>query len=261
MYMRLEGKVALVTGASRGIGKAIAIGLAGEGANVVINYSSSDEGAKQTLDGVKAFGREAMLAKVDISSESGVEKMVDETISNFGKVDILVNNAAVTSRDYSIHNLKEAEAARLMDVNLNGSLNCITSVSDFMINKRYGKIINILSTAGFVIGGKTCLSYLASKSAMIAITRKLAIVLGPHNINVNGIAPAGVITQLQFDGRTDEEAKSFMALKRKQAALGRTGSPEDIAPAAVYLASDESSYMTGQILILDGGRMDFFSRP
>ena len=259
--MRLENRVALVTGSSRGIGRAIALAFAKEGANIILNYVSNDKAAKETFDKVKATGREVILAKVDISSKSGVDAMVSDAISKFGKLDVLVNNAGIINRDYSIHDFKESGAARLMDVNLNGPLNCIAAASKSMISNRYGKIINIISISGFVTAGRVSLAYVASKAALTAITRKLAILLGPYGINVNGIAPGTILTELQFEGRTEEEVEKFLALQKTQAALGMIGAPQDIANAAVFLASDESSFITGQVIIVDGGRMDFFSRP
>ena len=262
--MRLNDKVAIVTGASRGIGKAIALAFASEGADVVVNYVNVGSNRKEAEDvgeRIRSQGRHALVVEADVTSRESVEKMVNAAVSKFGRVDLMVNNAGITSRDYSIVDLKEAESTRVMGVNLNGPLNCIRAVTPHMMKRKYGKIINITSLAGFVLAGNMNLSYLASKSALIALTRQLAIVLGPHNININGIAPGTILTDIVFAGRTREETETFLELMKTKAALGRNGTSEDVANAALFLASDEANFITGQILPVDGGRMDFFSRP
>jgi len=254
--MRLKEKVALVTGSSRGIGRAIALTFAREGADIVVNYSSDEEAAKQTFDSVKDVGRRAILGKADVSSKAAVDAMISDVISKFDRVDILVNNAGIIRRD-SIQSLREDEWARIMAVNLNGALNCIKAVSQYMIENKYGKIINIASIAGFVTKSKSGLAYVASKSALIGLTKKLAMELGSYGINVNAVAP-GVIMTEQSLGTSREEVESLIETAR-QTALGRAGQPQDVANAALFLASDESNFITGQVIVVDGGRTDFFS--
>jgi len=232
--------------------------LAGEGADVVVNYFSNEEAAMETFERVRAIAKRSTLRKADISSKTEVDAMVSDTFSRFGKIHILVNNAGIVSRD-SIQTLKDEEWARVIDVNLNGALNCIRAVSGLMINNRYGKIINIASVAGLVNSSQTDLAYAVSKSALITLTKKLSLQLGPFGINVNAVAPGTILTDMSHTGRTERETEMFIQEKICSTALKRVGQPIDIANAVLFLASDESSFITGQVIVVDGGRTDFFS--
>ena len=258
--MRLKGKVALVTGSSRGLGRAIALCFAREGADIVINYSSDERAGKETYEKVKATSENAMLEKADVTSKTETDRMVNRVLERLGKIDILVNNAGILIRD-SLHTMKEDDWIRTFNVNLQGPLYLTRAVSHSMIEKKYGKIINISSVAAMVVKGGSSIAYSASKAALIALTKKTAIELGPYGINVNAIAPGTIRTDMQYVNRTKQEAENFMQGSAHQAALKRIGEPEDIANAALFLASDESSFITGQVLMVDGGRMDFFSKP
>jgi len=256
--MKLKGKVALVTGSSRGVGRATALTFAREGADTVVNYCSNEEAARETFEKVKAMGRRAILEKADVSSKTEVNAMVGEAFSKFGRVDILVNNAGIIKRD-SIQDMKDDDWARVLDVNLTGALNCVRAVLQPMISNGYGKIINISSIGGLVTSAQGRLSYTVSKSGLIALTKKLAIELGPHGINVNAIAPGAIMTDMLCAGRSEEEIERTVQESIRLTVLGRMGQPEDIANTALFLASEESSFITGQVIVVDGGRMNFFS--
>lgn len=257
----MKGRVALVTGSSRGLGRAIALSFANEGADVVVNYAVNERVAKETYEKIKTKSRSAMLEKANVSSKVEVDRMVNRVLQRFGKIDILVNNAGILIRD-SLHSIKEDEWARVFDINLRGPLNCIRAVSPSMMEKRYGKIINISSVGAMVVKGLGGgIAYSASKAALIALTKKTAIELGPYGINVNVIAPGTIRTDMQYENRTKQEAESFMKERALETVLRRIGEPEDVANATLFLASDESSFIAGQVLMVDGGRMDFFSKP
>jgi 3-oxoacyl-[acyl-carrier protein] reductase len=258
--LRLKRRVALVTGSSRGVGRAIALCFAKEGADIVVNYSSNERAAKETYEKVKATSKKAMLEKADVASKTEMDGMVNRVVERLGKIDILVNNAGIIIRD-SLQTVKENDWIRTFNVNLQGPLYLTRAVSHSMIEKKYGKIINISSVGAMVVKAGTSIAYTASKAALIALTKKTAIELGPYGINVNAIAPGAIRTDMQYVNRSKEEAEKFMQESAQQVALRRIGEPEDIANAALFLASDESSFITGQVLIVDGGRMDFFSKP
>ncbi len=263
LSMRLKDKVALITGSSRGIGRAMALTFAREGANIVVNYNSNQEAGMETFQKVKAMGRNAILEKADVSSQVEVDRMVKNALSTFGRVDILVNNAGIVYHGPSTESLAERLSEDLwpsmMAINLYGPMNCIRAVAQPMVDKKYGKIINISSLGGLVTSAPVHPAYVASKSAILALTKRLAEMFGPYGINVNCIAPGPTMTDLLKVGRTDEDMVIYQKTQTPKIVLGRLGQPEYVADAALFLASDESSYITGHILNVDGGRIDLFS--
>lgn len=244
--MKLEGKVAIVTGASRGIGKEIAIFLAKEGANVVVNYSGSEAKAKATMDEIISLGRKAMIYQCDVSNMTDVQEMVKETIHEFGKLDILVNNAGIT-RDNLLMRMKEDEWDDVLNINLKGVFNCIKAVSRQMMKQRSGRIINISSVVG-ASGNPGQANYSAAKAGVFGLTKTSAMELASRGITVNAIAPGFIRTDMT--DQLPEETKEAML---KQIPLGTFGEVSDIANLTVFLSSDESKYITGQTLHVNGG--------
>ncbi|MCM3667717.1 3-oxoacyl-[acyl-carrier-protein] reductase [Mesobacillus maritimus] len=244
--MKLEGKVSLVTGASRGIGREIALELAREGANVAINYAGSEAKAAEVAAEIKEMGREAIAIQADVSSSESVESMVKQTIEAFGRLDILVNNAGIT-KDNLLMRMKEADWDDVINTNLKGVFLCTKAVTRQMMKQRSGRIINISSIVG-VSGNAGQANYVAAKSGVIGLTKTTAKELASRGITVNAVAP-GFITTDMTDQLT-EETKSEML---KQIPLARLGEPIDIAKTVLFLASEDSRYMTGQTLHVDGG--------
>lgn len=246
MFAGLEGKKALVTGASRGIGRAIAIALAEAGADVAINYSGSEEAAAQTADSVRALGRQAMIIKANVGSASQFEDMVKQVLEQFGSLDILVNNAGIT-RDNLIMRMKEEEFDQVIETNLKGVFNGIKAVTRPMMKQRYGRIINISSVVG-VLGNPGQANYVAAKAGVIGLTKASARELAARNITVNCIAPGFIQTDMT-DKLPDEMKQGLLS----QIPLAKLGTAEDIAQMVRFLASDASAYMTGQTIHIDGG--------
>lgn len=244
--MNLEGKTALVTGASRGIGKAIALELARLGADVVVNYAGNEQRAKETADEIITMGRRSFIVQCDISDSEAVGSMVKETVDQFGRLDILVNNAGIT-RDNLIMRMKEQEWDDVINTNLKGVFLCTKAVTRQMMKQRSGRIINISSVVGR-IGNAGQANYTAAKAGVIGLTKASARELAARGITVNAIAPGFIATDM-----TDElpaEAKEQLI---DQIPLGTLGDTMDIAAAAAFLASDGAKYITGQVLGVDGG--------
>ncbi|MEM2210295.1 MAG: 3-oxoacyl-ACP reductase FabG [Nitrososphaerales archaeon] len=244
--MKLKGRVAIVTGAGRGIGRAIAITLAREGANIVVNDIDL-QAAEETVKIIKAMGYEALAIKADVSNKNEVDSMIKKTLEAFGRIDILVNNAGIFSSTL-IENITEQQWNRIMDVNLKGVLLCSQAVIKTMKNQRFGKIVNITSLAGKVGGIFSGADYAASKAGVICLTKSLAKQLAPYGINVNAIAP-GVIETDMTKYWPKEVKESFL----KQIPLGRFGKPEEVAEVVLFLVSDASNYITGEIIDVNGG--------
>ena len=244
--MRLEGKVALVTGASRGIGREIALELAREGASVAVNYAGSESKALEVVDEIKAMGRDAFAIQADVSNSESVTDMTKETIERFGKVDILVNNAGIT-KDNLLMRMKESEWDDVININLKGVFLCTKAVTRQMMKQRSGRIINISSIVG-VSGNPGQANYVAAKSGVIGLTKTTAKELSSRGITVNAVAPGFITTDMT--DKLNEDVKTEML---KQIPLARLGEPKDIARTVVFLASEDSAYMTGQTLHVDGG--------
>lgn len=247
--MKLENKVAIVTGSSRGIGRAIALGLAKEGACVVVNYCNSRKAGEEVAHQIEKMGFRSIVIKADVSKEDEVEKMVKTTINEFNKIDILVNNAGICPFN-SIADISLDEWNKVLSVNLTGVFICSKAVMRFMIQKRSGKIINISSTAGKTGGIVVSAHYSASKAAVISLTKSLAKELSQYGINVNAVAPGGINTDIWTKLLIGSKAKLLNTIP-----LGRFGEPEDVAKAVVFLASDAARYITGEILDINGGML------
>jgi len=245
--MRLENKVAIVTGAGSGIGKGIALRFAEEGANVVI-ADINLERAQDTAREIEALGRKSLAVKTDVTSLASIEQMVKTTVDEFGKVDILVNNAGIYIQK-PLQETTEEDWNRTIDINLKGVFLCTKAVVPHILKQGKGKIVNIASIAGEV-GFAYSSAYCASKGGVISLTKELALELAPKKINVNAIGP-GVIETPMTKGMLED--KSTREVLLRSTPYGRTGKPEDIANAALYLASDESDFVNGVTLFVDGG--------
>jgi 3-oxoacyl-[acyl-carrier protein] reductase len=257
---RIQDKVAIVTGASRGIGKAIALQFASECAKVVVNYNQSETKAHNIVNDIRKMGSSAIAVKADVANQKEVEKMVEETISKFGGVDIVVNNAGVARGGGSLLEFKDEEYDPMWNINVKGILNCTRAVTPHMKERIYGKIINIASVAGLgtsILPGN--MLYASTKAAVIILTKRHALELGKYNINVNAIAPGLIRTDMGLGNQPKEKQLERIRYFEDHSMLGRMGEPEEIASAALYLASDESSFMTAQVLTVDGGRTDFIT--
>lgn len=257
---RLDQKTAVVTGASRGIGKAIALLFAEEGANVVVNYIRSVDEAHRVLKQIEEMGSEAMAFKADVADKVEVEEMVKKAISTYGGVDVLVNNAGVAMGGGGLQEFNEDEYDPMWNVNVKGILHCARAVAPHLQEKRYGKIVNIASVAGLgtsLLPGN--MLYASTKAAVIILTKRLALELGRYGINVNAVAPGLIRTEMGLGRRSEEEQLRRTKYFEEHSMLGRIGEPRDIAAAALYLASDESCFMTAQVLTVDGGRTDFIT--
>lgn len=243
---KLEGKVAVVTGASRGIGRAIALKLADEGAKVVVNYSGSQAKAEEVVAMIQENGGEAIAVQASVSKTEEVTALMDAALKTFGSLDILVNNAGIT-RDNLIMRMKEDEWDDVLDTNLKGVFLCTKAVTRQMMKQRAGRIINISSIVG-VAGNAGQANYVAAKAGVIGLTKTTAKELASRHILVNAIAPGFIETEMTE--QLPEDIKQGMLT---QIPLAKLGQPEDIAKAVAFLASDDANYMTGQTLHIDGG--------
>ncbi|CAJ1002173.1 MULTISPECIES: 3-oxoacyl-[acyl-carrier-protein] reductase [Bacillales] len=242
----LAGKTALVTGASRGIGRAIALRLAEAGANVVVNYAGSEAAAAETVAKVKELGREAIMIRANVANAEEVNEMFKEALERFGTIDILVNNAGIT-RDNLLMRMKEEEWDEVISTNLKGVFNCLKAATRPMMKQRSGKIINITSVVG-VLGNPGQANYVAAKAGVIGLTKTAARELASRGITVNAVAPGFIDTDMTAN--LPEDVKASML---GQIPLGRLGQADDIAGVVLFLASDAANYMTGQTLHVDGG--------
>ncbi|QOT01215.1 3-oxoacyl-[acyl-carrier-protein] reductase [Brevibacterium sp. JNUCC-42] len=242
----LEGKVALITGASRGIGRAIALKYAEAGANIIVNYSGNEAKAQETVADIEKLGREAIMIRANVGNTEEAENMVKEALERFGKIDILVNNAGIT-RDNLLMRMKESEWDDVINVNLKGVFNMTKALTRPMMKQRSGSMINITSVVG-VLGNAGQANYVAAKAGVIGLTKTTARELASRNIKVNAIAPGFVDTDM-----TDVLPEDVKGGILAQIPFNRLGSADEIANVALFLASDASSYMTGQTLHVDGG--------
>ena len=246
---RLQGKVAIITGAGRGIGRGIAKLFAEEGAKVVINYNRSSKAAKELCDEIRRDGRSCLLVKGDVSKSIDVRNIVSATLQKFGRIDILVNNAGLIIRKNFLESTEE-EWDRTIDTNLKGVYLCSRQVAPIMLKQKRGKIVNISSVSG-MHGPTSSLmvaDYVASKAGVIGLTRSLAVNLAPY-VNVNAVCPGAIETDM-LESIPEQARRSRM----EETPLKRFGSPEEIAAAVLFLASDESDFITGEALVVSGGR-------
>lgn len=244
--MDLTGKTALVTGASRGIGRAIAIALAKAGAQVAINYAGNETAAEQTAQCCEEYGVNTLIVKADVANAKECHDMINQVKEHFGTIDILVNNAGIT-KDKLIIGMTEADFVDVIDTNLKGAFLCMQQASKLMIKQRYGRIINISSVVG-LHGNVGQVNYAASKAGLIGMTKSAAKELASRNITVNAVAPGMIKTDMT--SVLPEKAKEMMLAGIP---MGRAGAPEEIAAVVLFLASDEASYLTGQVICADGG--------
>jgi 3-oxoacyl-[acyl-carrier protein] reductase len=244
--MRLEGKKAIVTGASRGLGRAIALAFAREGADVLVNYASREEQAREVAAAIAGLGRNAILHRADVSDAGQVRAMVEAAVSGFGRVDILVNNAGITMPKGPLETA-EVEWDRVLAVNLTGVFLCSRAVVDGMIAQGGGRIVNIASTAGQT-GTLSGPAYCAAKAGVIGLTKSLARAFAPHNILVNAISPALIDTEILY-WRTPAQWKETL----ESIPLKRLGDPNDLAETAVLLASSGGNFITGATIDVNGG--------
>ncbi|MCI5890207.1 MAG: 3-oxoacyl-[acyl-carrier-protein] reductase [Lachnospira sp.] len=243
---RFENKIVLVTGAGRGIGASIAKRFASEGAEVIVNYSGNDEAAQKTVDEITATGGQAQKYKCSVNDSESVKVMIDEIIKEFGRIDILVNNAGIT-KDGLMLRMTDEDFDRVIDVNLKGTFNCTKYVSKYMLKQKSGKIINISSVVG-LSGNAGQINYSASKAGIIGITKSAAKELSSRGITVNAVAPGYVdtdMTKVLSDNIRNEILKNIP--------LQRMGNVEDISNCVAFLASEDASYITGQVISVDGG--------
>ncbi len=244
--MLLAQQVALVTGASRGIGRAVARALGAEGAAVVVNYTSNEEAAQEAVDQIVTSGGRAMAFKADVSKASDAEALIKVTLDAFGRLDILVNNAGIT-RDNLLMRMKEEDWDAVMHTNLKGVFNCTKAVTRTLLKQKSGRIINISSVVA-LMGNPGQANYCAAKAGVIGFTKSVARELASRGITCNAVCPGYIDTDMTRD--LPEEARNAM---RSQIPLGRVGSGEDVARAVVFLAGPGGDYITGQTLCVDGG--------
>ncbi len=242
----LENKVALVTGASRGIGREIAMTLAKEGASVIINYNGSRERAEEVKNSIESEGGKAFLYPCDVSDFQSCEAMAKDIVKTHGRLDILVNNAGIT-RDNLIMKMKEEDFDAVLNVNLKGTFNTIRHFSRQMLKQKSGKIINISSVSG-ILGNAGQANYAASKAGVIGLTKTMARELCSRGITVNAVAPGFVETEM-----TEVLSENIKEAACKQIPLGRFGKPSEIAAMVAFLASEKADYITGQVISVDGG--------
>ncbi|WP_069650234.1 3-oxoacyl-[acyl-carrier-protein] reductase [Caloranaerobacter ferrireducens] len=244
--MNLTGKIALVTGGSRGIGKAIALKLASLGANIVVNYTKSDTKAKEVIKLAEEMGVKAIAIRADVSNKDDVENFINKVLDEFGRIDILVNNAGI-ARDNLLMRMKEEEWDDVININLKGTFNVTKAAIRTMMKQKGGSIINVASVIG-ITGNQGQCNYAASKAGIIGFTKSIAKEVAKKKVRVNAIAPGFIKTDMT-DKLPDKVKEEYLS----KIPLNRLGEPEDIANAVAFLASDLSSYITGQVLIIDGG--------
>ena len=244
--MQLEGKVALVTGGSRGIGRAIALLLAQRGADVAINFAGNEAAAQATLEEIKALGRKAIMIKADVADNAACTAMIEQVVHEMGKLDILVNNAGIT-RDNLLMRMKEEDWDAVLNTNLKSVFNCSKAAVKYMMKARAGRIVSISSVVG-LMGNAGQANYAAAKAGIVGFTMALAKEVASRGITVNAVAPGFVNTDMTkvLPEKVVENLKAAIP-------LAKLGEPEDIAKAVAFLVSDDAAYITGQTLHVDGG--------
>jgi len=248
---KLDGKVAIVTGGGTGIGRSIALTLAEEGADVVV-CGRTLSNLKKVAGEIEALGRRSLAIATDVSVKKQVQNMVRRTIDELGRIDILVNNAGVAPYGL-IAEMPEEDWDKLMNTDLKGVFLCTQAVANQMMAQKYGKIVNISSVAGLRPPRERMACYCTAKAGVEMLTKSATLELTPHGINVNCIAPGSIETPIYRAGKTPQQIEEWLAMARR-APAGRVGDPQDIANAALFLASDDSSFICGETIVVDGGR-------
>lgn len=244
--MSLQGKCALVTGGSRGIGRAVCLELARQGARVAVNYAGNAAAAEETVKACQDLGAEAFAIQADVADAAACDAMVKEVLARFGRVDILVNNAGVT-RDGLMLTMKESDWDTVLDTNLKGAFQCMKAVYRPMMKQKYGRVVNLSSIVG-IRGNAGQANYAASKAGLIGLTKSMAKELAARNVTVNAVAPGFIDTDMT--AALPERAREAMLASIPMGSLGQA---EDVARAVAFFAGDESAYVTGQVLCVDGG--------
>lgn len=257
-FERHKDRVALVTGGSRGIGRATSIQLAREGAMVFVNYHQRREAAQEVVSEIEAHGGDALALQADVSDRQAVQAMVDQVVQKTSTIDILVNNAGILLLG-NLLDYQDEELDRMWEINVKGVIHCSALVTPLMIEKKFGRIINLSSIAALGTGFKGTSFYAATKGAVLILTRRFAYELGADGISVNAICPGYIATDMVMEGKTSEEIQVALDQVTAKSMLGRAGQPQDIASVISFLASQEAGFMTGQTVTVDGGRMDFLS--
>ena len=244
--MNFEGKTALVTGGSRGLGRAVCLELAKGGASVVLCYAGNEAAAQETVREIEALGAKALAICCDVSDAAQVDALVKAAVETFGRIDILVNNAGIT-RDNLLMRMSEADFDAVISTNLKGTFLCMKAVSRLMLKQRYGRIVNLSSVVG-LRGNAGQVNYAASKAGVVGMTKSLAKELASRGVTVNAVAPGFIETDM-----TAALTDAARAAAQGSIPMNRLGAPEDVAKAAAFLASDDAAYITGQVLAVDGG--------
>ena len=244
--MNFEGKTAVVTGGSRGIGRAVCLELARGGANVVLCYAGNEAAAQETVRAVEALGAKALAVRCDVADAARVDELVKAAMEAFRRIDILVNNAGIT-RDNLLMRMSEADFDAVIAANLKGAFLCMKAVSRLMLKQRYGRIVNLSSVVG-LRGNAGQVNYAASKAGIIGMTKSLAKELASRGVTVNAVAPGFIETDM-----TAALSESARSAAQGSIPMGRLGTPEDVAKAVAFLAGDDAAYITGQVLAVDGG--------
>jgi 3-oxoacyl-[acyl-carrier protein] reductase len=246
--MRLEGKKGVVTGGGRGVGRAVSLAFGREGADLVINYARNEEAAKEVVSELEGMGRDALALKADVASKEDADRLIGTCVDRFGRIDILVNNAGI-SNPAMLHKMTEQQWDEVVDIHLKGAFLCTQAASRHFMEQNYGKIINVTSVAG-IVGTTGQINYAAAKGGLISFTKSCARELARYHVTANVISLGIVLTDMT---RKLQEDPKLREIYMRRILLNRYAGPEDIAPAFVFLASDESNYITGQLLCVDGG--------
>ncbi len=255
---KLKTRVALVTGSSRGIGRATALKLAQEGASVAVNYQRQEASAEEVVEQISRQGGRAIAVCADVGDKSAVAEMVKQTADLLGPISILVNNAGIVRLGDLTH-YSEEEFDSMWRTNVKGVIQCTAAVVPAMIEAGFGRVINLSSIAGLGTSFAGTTFYGATKAAVLNLSKRFALELGPHGICVNAVCPGLINTDMPFEGKTQEQIDEMLRVFSDRSMLRRTGEPEEIASLISFLASDEAAFITGQTLTVDGGRMDYLT--